>query len=318
MHLILSVVLALGSALAFAAATVGQQRAAVKSSDADARARRFVGQLLRNPRWIAATLGNAVGYGLQAAALGVGSVVVVEPILVTSLLFALPLSARLAHQRLPWAAVVSALLLSVSLSVVVILGDRNRGLAQASYQGWLIVAAVAVPLVVGCLVFAHARSGAVRAGLLAIAVGLLGGVLAVLTKTVVDTGSGGIVHLFASGETYALIVVGLGGTYLQQLAFQAGALHTSLPIMTVLEPMIAAILGLTLLHEQLQTGGMRMIVLTTAAFTMAVATVALARVHATASTRGPLSGCAAPGSVQPRVVFLPNSASEASDVAYGQ
>jgi hypothetical protein len=70
-------------------------------------------------------------------------------------------------------------------------------------------------------------------------------VLAVLTKTVVDTGPGGIVHLLASGETYALIVVGLGGTYLQQLAFQAGALHTSLLIMTVLEPMIAAILGLT-------------------------------------------------------------------------
>lgn len=84
MNLLLSVVLALASALAFAAATVGQQRAAAESSDADARARRFVGQLVRNPRWIAATLGNAVGYGLQAAALGVGSVVVVEPILVTS------------------------------------------------------------------------------------------------------------------------------------------------------------------------------------------------------------------------------------------
>jgi hypothetical protein len=55
--------------------------------------------------------------------------------------------------------VVSALLLSVSLSVVMILGDGNRELAQASYQGWLIVTAVAVPLVGGCLIFAHARSG---------------------------------------------------------------------------------------------------------------------------------------------------------------
>jgi drug/metabolite transporter (DMT)-like permease len=210
--------------------------------------------LLRNPRWIAATLGNAVGYGLQAAALGVGSVVVVEPILVTSLLFALPLSARLAHQRLPSTAVVSALLLSVSLSVVVILGDGNRGLDRASYQGWLIVTIVAVPLVAGCLIFAHAKSGAARASVLAIAVGLLGGALAVLTKSVVDAGSGGVVHLLGTGETYALIVVGLGGTYLQQLSFQAGTLQASLPIMTVLEPTVAAVLGLTLLHEQLQTG----------------------------------------------------------------
>ena len=285
MDLLLSVVLALASALAFAAATAGQQRAAAESSDADARARRFVGQLLRNPRWIAATLGNAVGYGLQAAALGVGSVVVVEPILVTSLLFALPLSARLAHQRLPSTAVVSALLLSGSLSVVVILGDGNRGLDRASYQGWLIVTIVAVPLVAGCLIFAHAKSGAARASVLAIAVGLLGGVLAVLTKSVVDAGSGGVVHLLATGETYALIVVGLAGTYLQQLSFQAGDLQTSLPIMTVLEPMIAAVLGLSLLHEQLRTGDLRMTVMAAAAATMAVATVALARVHAIASTR---------------------------------
>ena len=283
----LSVGLALASALAFAAATVGQQRAAARSSDADARARRFVGQLLRNPRWIAATLGNGVGYGLQAAALGVGSVVIVEPILVTSLLFALPLSARLAHQRLPASAVVSALLLSLSLSVLVILGDGNNGLARASYEGWLVAAVVAIPLVAGCLILARARSGSVRASLLAIAVGLLGGVLAVLTKSVVDAASGGFVHLLATGETYALIVVGLGGIYLQQLSFQAGALQTSLPIMTVLEPTIAALLGLTLLHEQLRTGELRVIVLAAAAVTMAVATVALARVHATACTRTP-------------------------------
>lgn len=284
MRLFLSVLLAVASALAFAAATVGQQRAAARSSDADARAGRFIGQLLRNPRWIVATLGNAVGYGLQAAALGVGSVVVVEPILVTSLLFALPLSARLAHQRLPSTAVAAALLLSVSLSVLVILGDGNKGVDRASYQSWIIVAVIAVPVVAGCLIFAHARSGAVRASLLAIAVGLLGGVLAVLTKGVVDASSDGVVHLLATGELYALIVVGIGGTYLQQLSFQAGALQASLPIMTVLEPMIAAVLGLTLLHEQLQTGDLRITALAAAAVTMTVATVALARVHASAAT----------------------------------
>jgi drug/metabolite transporter (DMT)-like permease len=282
-RLFLSVVLALASALAFAAATVGQQRAAARSSDADARGRRFVGQLLRNPRWIAATMGNAVGYGLQAAALGVGSVVVVEPILVTSLLFALPLSARLAHQRLRSTTVAASLLLSGSLSLLVVLGSANKGLDRASYQGWVIVALVAVPLVAGCLVFARARSGAIRASLLAIAVGLLGGVLAVLTKSVVDAGSGGVVHLLATGETYALIVVGIGGTYLQQLSFQAGALQASLPIMTVLEPMIAAVLGLTLLHEQMETGDLRITALAVAAVVLTITTVVLARAHASSA-----------------------------------
>ena len=148
----------------------------------------------------------------------------------------------------------------------------------------MIVTVVGAPLVAGCLIFAHGRSGAIRASLLAISVGLLGGVLAVLTKSVVDAGAGGVVHLLASGETYALVVVGLGGTYLQQLSFQAGALQTSLPIITALEPVIAAVLGLTVLHEQLRSGGLQVTALAVAALTMGVATVALARVQATAVT----------------------------------
>jgi hypothetical protein len=289
-HLALAIVLALASALAFAASTVGQQRAAARSSDADARGGRFMVRLLRDPQWLAATLGNAAGYILQGAALGLGSVIVVQPILVTSLLFALPLSARLAHRRLPLAAVRSGLVLTVSLSVFEILGEADNGATHGSSLGWLIVTAIGLPVVAACVLFAHPRYGAVRAGLLAIAVGVLGGVLAVLTKTVVDTGAHGLVHLLSTGETYGLIAVGVSGIYLQQLSFQAGALQTSLPIMTVLEPMIAVVLGLTLLHEQVEPGAIRLAVLLASALFASVATVALARIQAEALATPPATG----------------------------
>lgn len=276
-HVALTVGLAVASALAFAIATVAQQRAAAQSSDSDVRGGRFVGQLLRNPRWLAAMLGNGGGYVLQAAALGIGSVLIVQPILVTALLFALPLSAYLAHERLRWTAAMSGLILGVSLAVFLTLGNPNNGASQASRQDWLIVSVVGIPIVVSSVILANARSGATRASLLAIAVGLLGGVLAVLTKAVVATAGDGIGHLVTSGETYGLLAVGVAGIYLQQLAFQAGSLQASLPIMTVLEPVIAALLGLTLLHEQLQASGLRMTVLVVAAILMTVATVALAR-----------------------------------------
>ncbi|MDT4919105.1 MAG: hypothetical protein QOI15_7 [Pseudonocardiales bacterium] len=280
---LIAVLLAVASALAFATATVGQQRAAAASSDADARHGRFIGQLVRNRLWVAATLGNGAGYALQAAALGVGSVVLVQPILVTALLFALPLSARLARRRLPNAVVGWALLLTTSLVVFEIVGKTDKGVAHGAYRDWLIITAVGVPLVAGCLISAHGRSGAVRASLLAIAVGVLGGVLAVLTKSVVDTGADSVSDLLSTGETYALIVVGLGGFYVQQLSFQAGALEASLPIMTVLEPMIAAALGVTLLHEQLRADAPWMIAVAAAAMAMTAATIALARTHARAS-----------------------------------
>jgi drug/metabolite transporter (DMT)-like permease len=282
-NLALTATLALASALAFAVATVTQQRAAARSSDADARSGRIIGQLIRNPRWLLGVVTNTAGYGLQAAALAVGSVIVVQPILVTSLLFALPLSALLARERLPSVAKWCALLLSVSLAAFVVLSHPNAGLDFATGQAWLVVIAVGAPGVAACLALANRRSGTVRASLLAIAVGLLGGVLAVLTKAVVTAAGDGVVALLSASETYGLIVVGLGGFYLQQLAFQAGALRASLPIMIVLEPVTAAFLGFALLHEHLQADGVRLAVLACAVVAMTVATIPLARAQAGAT-----------------------------------
>lgn len=276
-HVAVAALLALLSSLAFAAATVAQQRAAAESSDSDARGGRFVGQLLRNPRWLASNLGTGVGYALQAGALGFGSLLVVQPILVTSLLFALPLSARLAHRQLPRIVWFWGLLLGLSLVVFVLLGNPNHGASHASRLDWLVVSVIGVPVVVACLVVAHPRSGPTRASLLAIAVGLLGGVLAVLTKAVVDSLGHGIATALTSAELYGLVLVGGAGIYVQQLSFQAGALQASLPIITVLEPMVGAALGLTLLHEQLRASGPRLTVLFVAVLAMTVATVALAR-----------------------------------------
>ncbi len=276
-RLALAVPLALSGALAFAVATVAQQRAAARSSDLEARGRGFVVQLLRRPQWWAGTMGNGAGYVLQALALGFGSLLVVQPIMVTSLLFALPLGARLAHRRLTGSVWMWGLVLAASLALFVSLGHPNRGASHASRQGWLIATAIGIPVIVACLVTAHPRSGPTRASLLAIAVGVLAGALAVLTKAVVATVPLGFVHLATAAETYGLVLVGLGGVYVQQLAFQAGALQASLPIMAVLEPMVAAILGLTLLHEQLQATGLRLAVLGVAAVAMTLATVALAR-----------------------------------------
>ena len=282
-RLIACIAVALAAALAFAAATVAQQRAAARSTDQDARGRAFIVQLLRRPQWWVGTLGNGAGYGLQALALGLGALVIVQPLMVTYLLFALPLGAWWSRRRLTGSAWVWGLVLSAALALFVLLGHPNRGVDRASFGGWLTISAVLIPIVVGCVVLAHARSGASRARLLAVAVGVLAGALAVLTKTVVATVSLGIGHLFTAPETYALVLVGLGGVYLQQLAFQAGALQTSLPVIAVLEPIVGAGLGIALLHEHLRTSGITIAILGITVFAMTIATIRLARGSAQAS-----------------------------------
>jgi threonine/homoserine efflux transporter RhtA len=184
------------------------------------------------------------------------------------------------------------LLLAVSLASFEVLGDADNGQAHGSVVGWIVVSVIGIPATAACLAVARTRSGAARAGALALAVGLLGGVLAVLTKSVVDAAAAdGIMRLLSNGETYALVVVGVAGIYLQQLAFQAGALQASLPIMTVAEPLIAALLGLTLLHEHVQPGQWRAAVLVACAGLATWATIALARAQsreATAPRSSPL------------------------------
>jgi drug/metabolite transporter (DMT)-like permease len=277
-HVAVAATFALLSALAFAVATVAQHRAAAEVSDAHARSSQFFAHLIRSPQWWAGTMGNTVGYVLQGVALAYGSLLVVQPLLVTSLLFALPMGAHLAHRMLPPSIWAWGLVLALSLIVFVSAGHPNNGANHASHRAWLIVSAIGIPIVVLSLVLAHGRTGAVRASMLAVSVGVLGGVLAVLTKAVVALiRFHGVLSITTAGETYGLLAVGLAGLYVQQLSFQAGALQASLPIILVLEPVVAAVLGLTLLHEQLRVTGFRVALLVLAIAAMAVATVALAR-----------------------------------------
>lgn len=284
-HVAIAAGLALCSALAFAVAIVAQQRAAARVSDEAARSSEFAKHLARDPRWLAGIAGNAVGFTLQGFALHFGSLLIVQPLLVASFLFALPLAARLSRTRLPTTVWLWEFVLAGSLTVFVLVGHANHGADRATNRRWLVAGAVLVPMLLACLLWGRRAKGATRASLLAIGVGLLGGVLGVLTKTVVSELGHGVLAAVTSWTLYALIVVGLSGTYLQQLSFQAGALHTSLPIIIVLEPVVAAVMGVTMFHEQLQVAGLRIVVLAAAVVLMGIATVAVARGEASYQER---------------------------------
>ena len=59
----------------------------------------FMARLAQRPVWLAGVVIELVGFGMQAVALGLGRLVVVQPIQVVSVVFALPLGARLTGQR---------------------------------------------------------------------------------------------------------------------------------------------------------------------------------------------------------------------------
>lgn len=273
----LAAVLALVAALLFALASVVQQRTAAAVAPDGTGGLGLIMVLVRRPSWWLGTLSDLAGYAAQAAALAVGSLVLVQPLLVTTLLFALPLGARWAGRRLRRADVAWAVLLAGSLAVFVAVGEPTEGVDQAPLDRWVPAALVLGALLAGCLAGAAMRRGTLRALLLAMATGVLYGVTAALTKGVVSLLDDGVVVLAASWETYALVAAATGGTLLQQSAFQAGDLAASLPAVTVGEPVVGVAIGLTVLGEQLRADGLEWAIIGVTVAVTVAATVALAR-----------------------------------------
>ena len=269
--------LAVLAALLFAIASVAQRGAAADVPDDEARGPRLILRLVRSPRWWAGTVGDTGGFVVQAAALGVGSLLLVQPLLVTTVLFALPLEARLTGRRIGRSEVRWALVLVAALALFVVVGEPTAGRDRAPLHHWLPALVVLLVVLAGCVLLAGRRRGPRRAAMLAVATGLAYGLVAALTKSVVDALGDGPVELLTSWETWALVVAVLGGTWLQQAAFGAGPLAASLPAVTVGEPIVAAVLGVVVLFEQVRADGPEWILIGLLVVLMVVATAALSR-----------------------------------------
>ena len=274
----LAAALALLAAVLFAVASAVQQRSAADVPDA--RGGRLVLALARSPRWWAGTLCDTAGFAAQAAALGLGSLLLVQPLLVTTLLVALPLGARWGGRRLRRADWVWAALLVLALAVFAVVGEPTAGVDRAGWRAWLPAWVVLGLLVGGCLAAAAVRRGTARAVLLAVAAGVAYGVGAALTKGVVSLLDDGLPVLLTSWETWLLAAAMGGGTLLQQSAYQAGALEASLPAVTVGEPVVAVALGVGVLGERLRADAVEWALVGVLVVVMAVATVELARAAA--------------------------------------
>jgi hypothetical protein len=163
-----AIAVALLSSFLYALASATQQQAASAVPE-DVNGVRLVLRLIRVPAWWAGFVGDTGGFITQGIALALGSLLLVQPILVSVLLFALPLGAWFGHRRVTrrnwsWAAVPS-----VALAVFVLVANPTEGIDRAPGADWLVVGAVLVPIVAACLLGAAVAHGTLRSVLLAAA-----------------------------------------------------------------------------------------------------------------------------------------------------
>ena len=274
----IAIVLAVSAGFAYALASVLQQRAASEAPPELSLRPGLLLALVRRPLWLVGTVTDAVAYVLEAASLAFGSIIIVQPLLVTGLLWALPLATVGRPERVTRREWVPAIALVVGLAVFVTVGDPHGGRAQASGLAWLLTTlALAVPVALAVVAARGAPPGR-RALLLAFAAGCVYGLTAALTKSTLDLLDDGVVELFTHWQPYALVAAGLLGFLLNQSAFQAGHLAASLPAMAVTDPVVGCCIGVTLFGETLGATGVLAVAATAGAIVvMTVATVSLAR-----------------------------------------
>ena len=273
-----AVAAALAGAVFTAIGIVVRQRATMNVPRDRGVSRLMLNTLLHRPLWWAGTAAAVTGYAFQAVALAFGSLLLVAPLMVSALLFALPLSAWTSRRRVTRAEWGWASLLTLALALFVAVARTRPGDYRASEPTSVVVATICLLAVTASLVLAVRLTGWRQAIMLALGVGVLFGVLAVLTKIemhiLTEEGSA---QLLTSPVTYALIEVAVAATLLQQSAFHAGSLKASVPAMLVLEPVVAVLLGQVVLGEHLAVSTPSAIALAIATAAMAVATIALGR-----------------------------------------
>ena len=194
------------------------------------------------------------GFALQAAALGLGRLVVIEPVLASGLLFALVLAARRDQRPLRPAEWAAALAVVAGLGVFLTAGQPAGGQRTASAAALGVAVAAAAGLIGLCALLAGRLPASRRALLLGVGGGAAAGVTDALIKSVAVLAAGHLLALSADARLYLLIVIGLLTFTIQQNGYRASGLAAFLPAFTVTEPVIGSLLGLIIYHERLSDG----------------------------------------------------------------
>lgn len=214
-------------------------------------------ELVREPVWTTSLVLNLLGSSMQILALANGPLALVEPILVTGLLFA-TVARSMIVRRFPRPFVLAGgTLVCAGLALFLVLARPPSGSIH------LIDVRVVLPYTLGlavlllvCLYVASRHPGQPRALALALACGVFYGVAAGSAK--VATGvveAYGLFALLTTWPLYVMAVLGPLGFLLNQNAFQASpVLAPALAVITVTDPLVSIGVGVLWLRETLQTG----------------------------------------------------------------
>ena len=262
--------LALIAAFLFALAATLQQKGALGLPGVSLADPSSLVNLARQRAWLLGTVCLLVAYAVQAVALDDGKLAIVQPLLVTTVVFALPLGYWLTGQQVSRRQALGAVVVIVGLAVFAVFGDPAAGNSNAPADEWAIAIVIIGALSGFLLVLASRNDGVKRAAYYGIVSGALFGLSACLVKPTLSALHESVSAVLSSWEFYGMAVAGIIAFVLQQVSLGVGFLATSVSAVSVTNPIVSVTLGALILDERLSRPGWH-VVLAVAGIAVAMA-----------------------------------------------
>lgn len=252
-----AIVLALVASFCTATSSVCQRIGASTAPTGDKFTLRLLLYLARNPMWLAGVASLLLGFVFQVVALHFGGLALVQPIFATELIFVFGYMAVIGRKSLRKTDWMAAVAMAAGLSVFLFTAAPSGGRVHPPATLWWLagVSALGLAAVVTVAAYVPLRRGsrpspARKAATIGIATGISWGFVAAVIKEMSTNRTLG--SALSSWTPYVLVGVGALSMLLAAHALQAGPLAASQPGFTIVDPLVASLLGIFVFSEHLQ------------------------------------------------------------------
>ncbi|MGD0083210.1 MAG: DMT family transporter [Acidimicrobiales bacterium] len=248
----MAVVFALAAALCNALATV-LERIGVETAPPDASLSwKLVAHLLRRPVWFFGFAAMVGAFAFQVAALSQGGLTLVQPLLVTELLFLVVILRVWFGRPLGWREAAGVTLTVAGLATFLVVSDQGGGNEIPDSLGWLLMITATAGAVVVSVALARFGTRPWRSAWFGTGAAVSFAACAGFMKATTTLSQAGLGHVFTHFEPYAIAISGLSGLFLAQNAFHAGPITASQASLVIVDPIASIVIGVGLFGDNLR------------------------------------------------------------------
>jgi drug/metabolite transporter (DMT)-like permease len=241
----------LTSAAGFATANALQHQAAGRVPESVEKALRVLAHLAGQRVWLIATAVSFSAMLLHAVALRLGSLALVQPLMLVGVVLAVPLRAAL-ERKTPTPSelrAVSTTVAGLALFVVSTNPTPSNSSAPLAVGAAFVGACLAIALLALRLSGGKDLGPRRQAALLGAGAGLMFGATAGLLKAIGGALTSGRSPALVAAILGCLVVAGLLGVAMNQRAYQIAPLAFSMPLVNVVDILVAVVFGVVVFGE---------------------------------------------------------------------